>query len=343
MTTDLPDVSYEHLLHPIALHLPLQLLWRLVPLSRSFRRVLSAELFWKIRCQNEFRLLHDTITNYREYFVKRTENCYGQLYSKGEPVTHLKRAKQMITMKRYPCESYVLTTEQTLFILYTHEPMTSTYCRCRPLCTNVERLIPLHEHLCVVSEKDSFMVGGAEHYPFGPGPPHIRDIIENVLDHIIVFLTEEGRLYYTKENEKEHHPIEHNELVLEIADYQVDSMGGQFELEVLLTDGFLVNWYIDFYSVPPKVTVSTFGRLTRENEMFETTPLIRCKDHNRVPIGTNVRRVTANRIIRTDGTGIMRTLNSWEQFQLTATGNYDRVVDSFANDHNDLVVGTKIQ
>lgn len=89
------DVPYEHLLYPICLHLPINLIWRLIPLSSSFRRIMSMERFWRDRCEREFPLLHDNITNYRHYFLKRTRNGYGNLYVMGRLIPEIQQAQRI--------------------------------------------------------------------------------------------------------------------------------------------------------------------------------------------------------------------------------------------------------
>lgn len=70
------------LLHQVLLHVPLNLVWRLVGLSRNLNKLLLLEQFWKEKCQEEFSLLHTKIASYRRYYLIRSERIVGNLYSR---------------------------------------------------------------------------------------------------------------------------------------------------------------------------------------------------------------------------------------------------------------------
>lgn len=63
-------------------YLPVHVVWRLPGWNKLLNRVLSSELLWRTKSEDEFQLLHDKniITNYRYYYLRRSRNCYGKLF-----------------------------------------------------------------------------------------------------------------------------------------------------------------------------------------------------------------------------------------------------------------------
>ena len=72
--------------HNLLLHLPVNIIWRLIGLNRELNKVFLLEYFWKQRCEREFYLLHDTISSYRRYYLIRSDFIRGRLYNDKDEV-----------------------------------------------------------------------------------------------------------------------------------------------------------------------------------------------------------------------------------------------------------------
>lgn len=226
----------DHLWYSVALHLPLQLLWRLIPLSSNLRRILSYELFWRTRCEREFPLLHDVVTNYREYFVRRTESGYGQLYIDGEKVSGMNHAKELFSLgDRY----FVLTTENKLYRI--RRDSTTEL-----LFTDVKRVIKKNDHpynldqayLTVITNTTWITLLEAHHKRKGYQLIELQDALPfdvvNFFEYnrsIRIYLTTDGSLYYRN-----------RKIVTSLKVLQLIHETGDLDPILLLSDGRLVNW-----------------------------------------------------------------------------------------------------
>lgn len=72
-------MQYE-IAHNLFLHLPLNLVWRLVGLNHIVNKVLLSEHLWRVRCEREFPLLPNKINSYRLYWLMMTRRISGKLY-----------------------------------------------------------------------------------------------------------------------------------------------------------------------------------------------------------------------------------------------------------------------
>lgn len=75
-----PGGFHLEIAHEVLLHLPINIVWRLLGLNRVMNKVLLLEYFWKQRCEREFGLLHDKISSYRRYYLIHSQFIRGNLY-----------------------------------------------------------------------------------------------------------------------------------------------------------------------------------------------------------------------------------------------------------------------
>lgn len=328
---DHSDVSYEHLLHPIALHLPLQLLWRLIPLSRSFRRVLSAELFWKQRCLNEFPLLHDTVTNYREYFIKRTENYYGQLYIDGRLVSEVRRAQRLF-VPLYSPRLFLLTRSNELYSIVNYGvPQLVATDVIRVVQWDRERLILVKREnntsSCYkLSHEDSIKIEPYLHIPT------IRTIFE-VYD-VIVLHTEDGKLFYHRENKAEIIPIPIDGLkIISLMRKHRSSSDrihdiAYFDLTVVLSDGRVRVLHLTI--APDTINYELESTIDTSDEA------ILFDGDYPIETGTNERRRNWEVIVGTDGTGRLD-----RNFLRSSELRYEGIIDFNVVDNHNIFIATK--
>ena len=80
---------YIDLYHHIVPHLSLNIVRRLVGLNCALTKFLFSEHLWRVVCEKQFALLHDTIPSYRVYWIVRTSKFSGKLYhyTSGELVS----------------------------------------------------------------------------------------------------------------------------------------------------------------------------------------------------------------------------------------------------------------
>lgn len=69
------------LFHQLLLHVPINIVWRLIGLNHRLNRLLLSERFWKEKCELEFSLLHTKIVSYRRYYFIRSNKIHGHLYN----------------------------------------------------------------------------------------------------------------------------------------------------------------------------------------------------------------------------------------------------------------------
>lgn len=82
----------SELYHLILLHVPLNLVWRLIGLNRILNILLLKEQLWKEKCQRKWNdRLYRSITSYRRYFLLRTDHLHGDLHLRGKNESELIR------------------------------------------------------------------------------------------------------------------------------------------------------------------------------------------------------------------------------------------------------------
>lgn len=79
--------GHPHLNLLLLSKLPLNIIWRLIGLSRRINIDLHNELLWKEQCQKEFPLLPTMVPSYRYYWFHNSWKVYGTLYIDNEPTT----------------------------------------------------------------------------------------------------------------------------------------------------------------------------------------------------------------------------------------------------------------
>lgn len=91
-------------MEPVLFHLPLNLIWRLPGWNSTLNRVLSSELLWRLKCEQEFPILRGKkppCESYRYYYLMCSRNVYGQLYREGERVEGLSRVRCSYSSRNY--------------------------------------------------------------------------------------------------------------------------------------------------------------------------------------------------------------------------------------------------
>lgn len=129
------------LFHEVLLHLPIQVLWRLIGRNHQLHQLMMDEFLWRRNCEQEFKVLHTKIPCYRIYWLKRTEKAYGRLFVNGVPNDQFKRVKRV-----YHCIDYfVLTNDHQLYRFDRHQ-------RKQPelVFTKVVRVVPMKSSVAVV-------------------------------------------------------------------------------------------------------------------------------------------------------------------------------------------------